>query len=108
MVGDLVLFPLASTPKLTSPPLGMPDREMITEVDALHAEPAPSKQASRQGEPRRSRTSASRKASSREFDNGETRAELYPVEFDVRRVDPAATKVVRRLTRSGFEAYLVG
>ncbi|HEY6726116.1 MAG TPA: polynucleotide adenylyltransferase PcnB [Polyangiaceae bacterium] len=85
----------------------MPDIEMITEVDAPHAEPAPSKQASRQGEPRRNRSSASRK-SSRDFDNGESRAELYPVEFDVRRVDPAATKVVRRLTQSGFEAYLVG
>lgn len=81
---------------------------MITEVDAPHAETVPSKQASRQGDSRRSRPSAPRKSSSRDFDRGETRAELYPVEFDVRRVDPAATKVVRRLTRSGFEAYLVG
>jgi poly(A) polymerase len=34
--------------------------------------------------------------------------DLYPIEFDVRRVDASATKVVRRLTKSGFEAYLVG
>src|SRR5690606_21501792 len=81
---------------------------MITEVDAPHAETVPSKQASRQGDSRRSRPSDPRKSSSRDFDRGETRAELYPVEFDVHRVDPAATKVVRRLTSSGFEAYLVG
>src|SRR5690606_29641735 len=34
--------------------------------------------------------------------------DLYPVEFDERRVDTAAAKVVKRLTRNGFEAYLVG
>lgn len=81
---------------------------MITEVDAPHAEPPPPKQASRQGDTRRSRTSPPRKSSKRELEHGESRAELYPIEFDVRRVDAAATKVVKRLTRSGFEAYLVG
>ncbi len=33
---------------------------------------------------------------------------IYPVEFDEERVDAEAAKVVRRLTRHGYEAYLVG
>jgi poly(A) polymerase len=34
--------------------------------------------------------------------------ERYDAGFDVARVDPDAQKVVRRLTRHGFQAYLVG
>jgi poly(A) polymerase len=33
---------------------------------------------------------------------------VYPVELDEERVDDDAAKVVRRLTRHGYEAYLVG
>ncbi|HVJ18040.1 MAG TPA: polynucleotide adenylyltransferase PcnB [Polyangiaceae bacterium] len=33
---------------------------------------------------------------------------VYPVEFEDGRIDPDAAKVVRRLTRHGYEAYLVG
>lgn len=34
--------------------------------------------------------------------------ELIDIEFDEERIDPDAAKVVRRLTRHGYEAYLVG
>jgi len=33
---------------------------------------------------------------------------VYPVEFEEGRIDPDAAKVVRRLARHGYEAYLVG
>lgn len=33
---------------------------------------------------------------------------IYPVEFEEGRIDPDAAKVVRRLSRHGYEAYLVG
>lgn len=84
---------------------------MTTEVDAPHAEPAPTKQASRQGDTRRTHRTPAVKAAKKLLEQGTEaprQPDLYPVEFDVRRVDAAATKVVRRLTHSGFEAYLVG
>lgn len=34
--------------------------------------------------------------------------EQYPIEFEEGRIDPDAAKVVKRLTRAGYEAYLVG
>ncbi len=37
-----------------------------------------------------------------------TEPDVYAIELDEARVDPAAAKVVRRLVRHGFEAYLVG
>lgn len=41
-------------------------------------------------------------------DDGRPRPTVYPLELDVDRIDPDAAKVVRRLTRQGYEAYLVG
>ena len=40
--------------------------------------------------------------------SGVKRPELYPADFDDGRIDADAEKVVRRLTRHGHEAYLVG
>src|SRR6187431_353806 len=40
--------------------------------------------------------------------DGAPEPEQYAVEFEEGRIDPDAAKVVKRLTRSGFEAYLVG
>lgn len=36
------------------------------------------------------------------------RPDVYPVDLDEDRIDPDAAKVVRRLVRHGYEAYLVG
>ncbi len=41
-------------------------------------------------------------------DDGRPRPTVYPLELDEDRIDPDAAKVVRRLTRQGYEAYLVG
>jgi poly(A) polymerase len=41
-------------------------------------------------------------------DDGRPRPTIYPIELDEDRIDPDAAKVVRRLTRQGYEAYLVG
>jgi len=41
-------------------------------------------------------------------DDGRPRPTVYPIELDEDRIDPDAAKVVRRLVRSGYEAYLVG
>ncbi len=38
----------------------------------------------------------------------DTEPVVYPVEFEEGRIDPDAAKVVRRLSRHGYEAYLVG
>jgi poly(A) polymerase len=82
---------------------------MTTEVDAQRARVARPKQASRQGDGRRPSNGKPRKVFAEiEPGDAEHQPDLYPVEFDVQRVDPAAAKVVRRLTSSGFEAYLVG
>lgn len=40
--------------------------------------------------------------------DGAPEPEQYSVEFEEGRIDPDAAKVVRRLTRAGYEAYLVG
>jgi poly(A) polymerase len=41
-------------------------------------------------------------------DDGRPRPTVYPLELDEARIDQDAAKVVRRLTRQGYEAYLVG
>jgi poly(A) polymerase len=41
-------------------------------------------------------------------DDGRPRPIVYPLELDEDRIDQDAAKVVRRLTRQGYEAYLVG
>jgi poly(A) polymerase len=41
-------------------------------------------------------------------DDGRPRPTVHPIELDEDRIDPDAAKVVRRLTRAGYEAYLVG
>src|SRR5688572_13952109 len=44
-----------------------------------------------------------------DLDDGEPNDPVvYPVEFEEGRIDPDAAKVVRRLSRHGYEAYLVG
>src|SRR5687768_10719784 len=44
-----------------------------------------------------------------ELEDGElSEPVVYPVEFEEGRIDPDAAKVVRRLSRHGYEAYLVG
>jgi poly(A) polymerase len=40
--------------------------------------------------------------------DGAPEPEQYAVEFEEGRIDPDAAKVVKRLTRAGYEAYLVG
>src|SRR4051812_39298289 len=40
--------------------------------------------------------------------DGAPEPEQYTVEFEEGRIDPDAAKVVKRLTRAGYEAYLVG
>ncbi|HEX2671476.1 MAG TPA: polynucleotide adenylyltransferase PcnB [Polyangiaceae bacterium] len=40
--------------------------------------------------------------------DGGPEPEQYAVEFEEGRIDPDAAKVVKRLTRAGYEAYLVG
>jgi len=40
--------------------------------------------------------------------DGAPEPEQYVVEFEEGRIDPDAAKVVKRLTRAGYEAYLVG
>ena len=40
--------------------------------------------------------------------DGAPEPEQYSVEFEEGRIDPDAAKVVKRLTRAGYEAYLVG
>src|SRR6185369_15858912 len=40
--------------------------------------------------------------------DGGPEPEQYVVEFEEGRIDPDAAKVVKRLTRAGYEAYLVG
>ncbi len=107
MIGDCPLFPLASAHYLpTEPP-----SEMTTELDAPHGASAQSKQASRQGDSRRPRKTRGRPSSNGSPEGNRSaprQPELYPVEFDEKRVDDSAAKVVKRLTRGGFEAYLVG
>lgn len=41
-------------------------------------------------------------------DDGRPRPIVHQIELDESRIDPDAAKVVRRLTRQGYEAYLVG
>jgi poly(A) polymerase len=41
-------------------------------------------------------------------DDGRPRPTVHRIELDEERIDPDAAKVVRRLVRSGYEAYLVG
>src|SRR6478609_4795325 len=41
-------------------------------------------------------------------DDGRPRPTVHQIELDESRIDPDAAKVVRRLTRQGYEAYLVG
>jgi poly(A) polymerase len=41
-------------------------------------------------------------------DDGRPRPVVHPIELDDERIDQDAAKVVRRLTRAGYEAYLVG
>ena len=40
--------------------------------------------------------------------DGAPEPQQYSVEFEEGRIDPDAAKVVKRLTRAGYEAYLVG
>jgi poly(A) polymerase len=42
------------------------------------------------------------------IDDGRPRPTVYPLQLDEERIDSDAAKVVRRLTRHGYEAYLVG
>jgi poly(A) polymerase len=44
----------------------------------------------------------------RAFEELAVEAERHPIELEESRIDPNAAKVVRRLVRHGFEAYLVG
>lgn len=83
---------------------------MSTEVDAPQATtPVKAKQASRQGDTRRGDKRRTRRAAAKTSASALSQEpETYPVEFDAHRIDAAAAKVVRRLTKSGFEAYLVG
>jgi poly(A) polymerase len=53
-------------------------------------------------------TSAYAIAAAEERDDGKPRPVIYPIDLDEARIDPDAAKVVRRLTRHGYEAYLVG
>ena len=41
-------------------------------------------------------------------DDGRPRPTVYPIELDEERIDQDAAKVVKRLVRAGYEAYLVG
>src|SRR5882762_8548663 len=41
-------------------------------------------------------------------DDNRPRPRVYPIQLDEARIDPDAAKVVRRLVRAGYEAYLVG
>src|ERR1041384_2064237 len=41
-------------------------------------------------------------------DDSRPRPTVYPLELDEARIDADAAKVVRRLVRAGYEAYLVG
>lgn len=47
-------------------------------------------------------------ARSSRADDGRPRPVVHHIELDEERIDPDAAKVVRRLVRSGYEAYLVG
>lgn len=56
----------------------------------------------------RSETSTATRPASRPPTRSGVEPEVHPVELDPERIDDDAAKVVRRLVRHGYEAYLVG
>jgi poly(A) polymerase len=74
--------------------------------------PEPSHASSRGAQPRERSSGDSEpehEPPSRRFGrDGAPEPEQYAVEFEEGRIDPDAAKVVKRLTRAGYEAYLVG
>src|SRR5690606_9397235 len=88
-----------------------PEPDMTTEVEAPQTKSSRAPSKPKQGDARRQRSGRAGKSQNGAGENPaqtHKQPDLYPVEFDERRVDTAAAKVVKRLTRNGFEAYLVG
>jgi poly(A) polymerase len=83
---------------------------MKTELEAPTSETDGSSQKSGQPKPRRK--SGKRESTSPplagDWEHRAPAPDVHPWDLEERRIDPAAAKVVRRLTRNGFEAYLVG
>src|SRR4051794_24073561 len=77
--------PVEPEPSLASNGVGRHHRDHSEDSDAEHEAPPP-----------------------RFGRDGAPEPEQYSVEFEEGRIDPDAAKVVKRLTRAGYEAYLVG
>src|SRR3954468_12549217 len=77
--------PVEPEPSLASNGVGRHDRDYPEDPEAEHEHPLP-----------------------RFGRDGAPEPEQYTVEFEEGRIDPDAAKVVKRLTRAGYEAYLVG
>lgn len=83
---------------------------MKTELEAPASKLDGKARKSGQPKPRRGSAKPSRVASTAptDWEHRTPPPDVHPWDLDERRIDPAAAKVVRRLTRNGFEAYLVG